>query len=299
MIVFPPEPEAAGAPAIGPVHLRYEDVCQDGRATLGGLPHALGEIVWRRLLADHPLSTGLREQGIVPMLTRLCLIGYPETISARRPLEGRGHFDLAHTTDDSGVVNRVLLNVWVSLHGIRARSHGPPPSGAGEPVLVGRVFAEHVFTRPFGPPESRKVARLSDAFGFPGGVPPKHAAWRSAEELGSLPEGALALDPEPLLDPAEIVFGLGHTDSNQHVNSLVYPRLFEEAALRRLAALGCGSLLLARAAEVSFRKPFFAGDRARIALRVYRSGAKLGAVGSFVSEAGGRAHSYLHMVWEP
>lgn len=307
MIVPPPEP---GAPrASGPVHMRYEDVCQDGRVALNGLPHAIGEIVWRQLLKDHPLSTGLREHGVVPMLTRLCLVGSAETVSVRRPLEGQGSFELAHTTDSDGAVNRVLLLIWLSLHGVRARSHGPPPPGAGEPVTVGRVFAEHVFTRPFGPPELRKVSRMPDAFGFPDGVPPARVAWRSAEELGQLPDGVVALDPEPILDPAGAVFGLSHTDTNQHVNSLVYPRLFEEAALRRFAALGCGSRLLARSAEIAFRKPFFAGDRARIAVRAYRRGDKLGAVGSFLPEIGpigaaespalGRAHSCVQMEWEP
>jgi len=166
-------------------------------------------------------------------------------------------------------------------------------------VTVGQVFTEHVFTRPFGPPESRKVLRLPDVFGFPGGVPPTRVAWRNAEDLGRMPDDAAPLDAEPFLDPTGIVFGLGHTDSNQHVNSLVYPRLFEEAALRRFAALGCGSRLLARGAEIGFRKPFFAGDHARIALRAYRRGERLGAVGSFLAEAGGRAHSSLQMEWEP
>jgi hypothetical protein len=310
MIVSLPEPEAADTPrASGPVHLRYEDVCQDGRVALSGLPHAIGEIVWRRLLKDHPLNTGLREHGVVPMLTRLMLVGTAETVSVRRPLEGRGTFELAHTTDSDGAVNRVLLRIWLSLHGARARSHGPPPPGAGEPVTVGRVFAEHVFTRPFGPPESRKVARMPDAFGFPDGVPPSRVAWRGAEELGRMPDGVVPLDAEPVLDPAGAVFGLSHTDTNQHVNSLVYPRLFEEAALRRFAALGCGSRLLARAAEVAFRKPFFVGDRARIVLRAYRRGDRLGAVGSFLPETGaidaangpplGRMHSCLQMEWEP
>ena len=38
-----------------------------------------------------------------------------------------------------------------------------------------------------------------------------------------------------------VVFGVVHTDSNHHVNSLVYFRLFEEAALRRFAQLGAAT----------------------------------------------------------
>src|SRR5205823_12900006 len=49
-------------------------------------------------------------------------------------------------------------------------------------------------------------------------------------------DGARALDEVAPDDFAE-TFGLVHTDSNHHVNSLVYIRLFEEAALRRFGKL--------------------------------------------------------------
>ena len=62
------------------------------------------------------------------------------------------------------------------------------------------------------------------------------------------------------MDPTPLPLGLAHTDANQHVNSLVYPRLFEEAVLRRLATLGKPTALLTRRAEVAFRKPAFAGE---------------------------------------
>jgi hypothetical protein len=65
-------------------------------------------------------------------------------------------------------------------------------------------------------------------------------------------------------------FGLDHTDSNQHVNSLVYPRLFAEAALRRLAELERPRRLLIRALDIAYRKPSFAGDRVRIHTRLFR-----------------------------
>ena len=91
-------------------------------------------------------------------------------------------------------------------------------------------------------------------------------------------------DPDFVLDPTPIAFGLDHTDPNQHVNSLVYPRLFIEAALRRLAAHRKSTRLLTRAAEIAFRKPSFAGDRARIAIRAFERGDQLGAVGLLISD---------------
>ena len=101
-----------------------------------------------------------------------------------------------------------------------------------------------------------------------------------------MPPGAEPLG-EDLLDPVPLQFSLGHTDSNQHVNSLVYPRLFEEAALRRLAGHGVDLRLLVRHADCIFRKPFFAGERALIRLQAFRLGDLFGAVGVFLPEAEG------------
>jgi hypothetical protein len=102
-----------------------------------------------------------------------------------------------------------------------------------------------------------------------------------------LPEGAHWIDQEFSLDPAPAVFGLNHTDSNQHVNSLVYPRMFEEATLRRFAELGRSTKMLARYSEMAYRKPSFAGQRARIVLRAFEAGDQLGAVGCLVTEEAG------------
>jgi hypothetical protein len=84
------------------------------------------------------------------------------------------------------------------------------------------------------------------------------------------------------LEPAgERRFGMMHTDSNQHVNSLVYPRLFEEAVVERAAGVAGSEGLLARAIDVRYRKPFFAGDRASLALAVARGDAGVEAHGVF------------------
>src|SRR5207302_4862207 len=148
-----------------------------------------------------------------------------------------------HTVDANGDVNRLLFNMWCTAWGPRGRTFGPPPPGAGEPVAVGRVFAEHVLTRLFAPPAERKVLQLA------GSVPSARWQWRDHGEVLRLPEGAAWLDEEFSPDPAEVVFGLTHTDSNQHVNSLVYPRLFQEAALRRLAHKGLSAAVLAERLE--------------------------------------------------
>ena len=76
------------------------------------------------------------------------------------------------------------------------------------------------------------------------------ASERRFDEVAPEPEVAVARHQVPLR------FGVMHTDPNNHVNSLVYPRVFEEAAM----ALR-GGIDPARALEVVWRKPIFAGER--------------------------------------
>jgi hypothetical protein len=159
--------------------------------------------------------------------------------------------------------------------------HGPPPDGAGRRIFAGRVFAEHVFTRPFADPSRRKVTRF-EAPGVPE-IPETKYAWRAPGELLQIPRGAVALD-DLSFESEPFSFGLDHTDSNQHVNSLVYPRLFREAALRRLTRIGRGCALLARFQETAFRKPCFAGEKVRVAVRTFEVDGTLGAVCALIDE---------------
>ena len=168
--------------------------------------------------------------------------------------------------------------------------------------MAGRLFGEHVLTRPFAPPEQRRVQRLD----IPGEPPVPAERYESSPlpALLELPPGATPVDDVLELDSAPIAFGLTHTDSNQHVNSLVYPRLFEEAALRRFAARGLPTAVLTRALEMGFRKPAFAGDVLRLALRAFRLGDRLGACGAFVAAAqagdlaAARPHAYACTLFE-
>ncbi len=144
---------------------------------------------------------------------------------------------------------------------------------------MGRIFAEHVLTRPFASPAERKVTRL-DAPGIPP-VPEDEHVLESTEALVESADG-------PLEEAGDFVFGALHTDSNQHVNSLVYPRVFEELVTRRLvqdARVPSAEKLSARAIELRWRRPFFAGERATIAMRLGEppgDGAwKCSAVGTF------------------
>jgi hypothetical protein len=164
--------------------------------------------------------------------------------------------------------------MWLEARAPIATTLGPPPPKDAPYELVGRIFAEHVITKPFAPPAERKVTRL-DAPGLPA-IPEDEHPWEPAE---ALVEGA------PLEPAGDIAFGMMHTDSNQHVNSLVYPRVFEEALLRRTGS----QALLARAVEMRWRKPFFAGERAALSMRVDGKS----AVGAFGDP--GKPHSTIRV----
>jgi hypothetical protein len=281
-LLQPPDVPAAQRGS-GRILLRYEDIAEDGRLVVQAMSPALGECVWKGLLLDAPSSKALRDQGVLPILSRLVLEGGDGPHGLDHPLSIDGRYELAHAVAADGSVDRLFVNMWAEAQAPVGRTHGPPPDGAGTSIRAGRAFGEHVITKPFAAPEERKVRRL-EAEGLPP-IPAARYDWRLPAATMELPLGAVALDavsPEP----TPIAFGLMHTDSNQHVNSLVYPRLFEEAALRRLASLGRGTRLLARYAESSYRKPSFAGERVRIVLSAFTLGDRLGAVGAFVDDAG-------------
>lgn len=296
MLQIPKRPEVPDDQrASGSVALRYEDVAQDGRVMLLAMPQAVGE-VWRVVLGDRDKSIALRDQGVLPILTRLVIEGAGGPISVRKPLQAEGCYQLAHTVDASGAVDRILLNMWASLSGPKSRTHGPPPPGAGESIDVGQVFAEHIFTKPFGPPAERKVTALAVP-GVPV-VPPVRWTFAPLATIGEIPPGAVPLDREQIADTTRITFGLAHTDSNHHVNSLVYPRMFEDAALRRIGAIGRSTTgLLSRRVELGYRKPCFAGDRMRILLQLFELDGHLGAAGTWVPESDleAKPHCWVRM----
>jgi hypothetical protein len=286
MFTVLPRPELpVDQSASGPMSLRFEDVSQDGRLMVRGIPHGLGEVLWREVLASHAIYRGLLAEGVVPILSRLVIGSLDAPIGIAKPLEASAGFQLAHTVNANGEVDRLILNLWLDAFGTCGVTYGAPPARAGERLHVGRVFAEHVFTKLFAPPAERKVLRF-EGHGLPP-VPEARYVWRPAEELFELPEGAEWLDGEVVVDAAPVVFGLGQTDSNQHVNSLVYPELIERAALRRFAALGAPTVLLPRFVEMVFRKPSFAGEAVHVATRAFRWGERHGvaAVVAGVGEA--------------
>lgn len=282
MTFIPAEPEVPAAQrASGPLVLRYEDIGQNGKLLLDAMPVVLGPSVWRAVW-QQGATAALAAEGVLPILSRFVIEGGEGPLSVMSAIEGEGKFQLAHTVGDDGAVERLVLNMWCNVYGEAGRTHGPPPANAGERLLAGRVFAEHVITRPFGPPEARKVTRISVP-GLPE-VPPDRYTWRPPEASIELPPGARWLDDEFTFDGTPVVFGLDHTDSNQHVNSLVYPRLFVEAALRRLWDHGRKKPLLARAAEIAYRKPSFAGERVRVALRAFARDDAAGVAAILVSD---------------
>jgi hypothetical protein len=249
----------------GQFWLRYEDVAQDGRVLLEPMCTSLG-VVWREELADHPLYPWCRDQGIIPITTRIVVDGTEGPFPVERAVDVEGSWDVTRSENPE----RLLLNIRTKLYAPIGRTNLPPPDDAGTRAVVGSVLAEHVFTRPFAEPNERRVTDIGD---FGRGA--ARVEWAEPKALW------LQIDASTYIDLATIAFGPTHTDSNQHVNSLVYPRLFEEAVLRRLAELGRPTQVLMRGLDVRYRKPSFMGDRLSLALRLFEREGRVAAAGAF------------------
>ena len=283
---FPPLPPPTSFDRDGGVaslRPRYEDIAQDGRLQLHALMPGLGVAVWQSLLSKLAAAGVFRAQGILPILRRLVAVGEDRPVSVNVPIGYEGSFRFAK--EQGG--ERLFLNMWLQAKAPIATTIGPDPLADALREPAGRVFAEHVITRPFAPPGERKVTRLDAP-----GVPPVPEAEHAFEATEALIEG-LALE-----EAGEVLFGQLHTDSNQHVNSLVYPRMFEELALRKLAAGPKRGPLLARSLDIRWRKPFFAGERARVVMNLAEgeSGSVV-VTGAFLGEAGiTKPHSTLQLL---
>lgn len=278
MLQLPEFPDVLSSQrAQSPVYMRYEDVAQDGSLKVLGMPHAIGLVCLGKLWFRTRMSNETRPHGIVPILTRLAMQAVGGPISVRNPVEADGSYQLAHTRDAHRNVDRILLNAYVDLHAPLGKTHSPQPPNAGRQAFVGRAFAEHVFTKPWHPAGERKVVALPTADGPL--APGPTQVFREALATLSLPEPTNWLDRELTFDPTPLTFGLTHTDSNQHVNSLVYPALFEDAGLRRLMDLGYDTKsMLVDYIDVAFRKPCFAGQRMFIWVRAFEHLGKVGVV---------------------
>jgi len=293
----PPDTETRQAV---PLPLRFEDLTQDGRLVLEALPNALGAIAWRGALPRDPFIRACGAQGIVAILTRFVIQAHPGPFAASAQLEAGGGHRVVLADD-----GRLMLDVGGVLHAPIGRTYAKTPRD-GERALAGEVLAEHAFTRLFAAPGRRRVTR-EDL----GGLPPvteTRPASPAPESVAALPEGATPLEPALRMDSVRFTFGLVHTDSNMHVNSLIYLRMFEEAALRRFVELGRGASWLAREVDIAYRKPCFAGQTIRVIQRAFEQSGRLGVVATLVPDPGGlsddaltrtRPHTFMRMMFEP
>ena len=267
---------------------------------LEALPTALWATVWSGLSSD-PSVRALYAAGIVPILSRLVLEGTPGPFPATAAAGAEGTFQFVRADD-----GRFLLEMWSNLSALKGSTYAPRGAARGiVPELAGSVFAEHVLTRPFAPAGERRVTSLN----FEGAPEIREvpSARTPVDALAAVPEGARPLEPARSIDPVPITFGVVHTDSNLHVNSLVYLRLFEEAALRRFVALGLGAAFLGRAIDIAYRKPSFVGQTVRVVQQAFEAAGRLGVGAVLVAEndtvsddalAAARPLAYVRMQFE-
>jgi hypothetical protein len=224
-------------------------------------------------LREHPISPWCRRERVAPVLTRLVVdCRSTDRVSARRPLRATGALALGHVPG-LREIDRIVVAMWVELAATADAQYDA--SGDGRSFIAGRIFAEHALVALFAPPEERKVRRLA-AEGYPP-VPP--LVWEATplDDLAVVPEGA-----EPLgatFEGPVTLLGPMHTDANRHVNSLVAPRIFEEAALAAFESCGVSRPGLVRMLEIGYPRPCFPGQRVRARLQAWRREAHYGASG--------------------
>jgi hypothetical protein len=294
-------PLASDSPEAISLPLRFEDLTQDGRLVLEALPNALGSIAWRSALPRDPFIRTCFDKGIVAILTRFVVHALPGPFAASAKLEARGGHRIVLADD-----GRLMLDVSGDIHAPIGRTYASTPHD-GERALAGQVLAEHAFTRLFAPTGKRRVTR-DDLADLPP-VTETRPASPAPESIATLPEGATPLEPELRLDGVPFTFGLVHTDSNMHVNSLIYLRMFEEAALRRFIELGRGAAWLGREIDIAYRKPCFAGQTMRVMQQAFTHDGRLGMVATLVPDPGDdvsrepiahpRPHTFMRMMFEP
>jgi hypothetical protein len=295
---LPAEPEIpAQHRAEGTLSLRWRDITQDGRLSPMVMPHGTSRL-WETLVSTFPGLSSMWRTGALPILTRMVAVGAGGPIGIAQPVSVRGSVQLAHGIGANGAVDRLFLNMWLRFQGKKGSTYDPQPQGKGETIDLGRLLVEHTVTRPFGAPDKRKVLKL-EAEGLPE-VPPERYDARPFDEILLLPKGVRALDDDLVPDVVPVIFGVRQTDSNQHVNSLVYIERFEDAALRRFADRGLDVAVMPYHYEIGYRKPAFAGDRLRIALRAFSGEGRAGAVGVFLPDGGDAAakpYAYVKMMF--
>lgn len=272
---YPKEPELPDSDAgEETTALRYDDVMQDGRVRLDAVWRPVGRLIWSRPEPSRVLAK--LGDGVGTVLARAVFEATEVRVPARAPVRTRAWFRFEHTRGDDGRVDRIQFNTWIRSTVLGEESPEP---------MLARAYGQRVFTRLGAKPGERSVTRL-EGLG-PDGVPAHRGEWLPARALLEIPRGAVLLDPVPRLDPGRVVFGLSHTDGNQHVNFLVYPRFIEEAALGRFLDLGVGAKIAARYVEIRYRKPSFAGDSLRIALQAFRNDASFGVIAAAIDDDGG------------
>ncbi|MBX3183433.1 MAG: hypothetical protein KIT72_03295 [Polyangiaceae bacterium] len=255
--------------------VRYEDITQVGRLRLEAVPQGVGLSAWRDLVARTPLMQLVTRQGLAAIPSRFFIEVTGGPLSIRDPLESVSRYALGRVASADGKTVRLLMNFHTDVYGVVGRTYPPRPPNRGERIHVGRIFSEQVWTRLFAPPGERRVLELPPEHGV-AELPLEDYAWREPSAASALPEGANLLDAAPVPDSVLQHFGLVHTDANQHVNSLVYPRLVEEAGLRALARRGLDFARLGVKLELAFARPCFAGQTYRFRAQVFEQPSEAG-----------------------
>lgn len=177
-------------------------------------------------------------------------------------------------------VDRLILETRATITGNPSIAAPPslgfePPFGAPAAAGTGRVL--HVLTRPLDPPGQRWVSEVPDEIAFLV-VQPFDEPYPTIPLLRALDDG-FAMLTEVSLDG---LWSVANSDVFQHVHAREYTTAVENGIGLALAQAGLPlETHVPSRARVIFRRPSFIGQRYRLHIRLFVSGANTVALAAF------------------
>ncbi|MDH4122215.1 MAG: hypothetical protein OEV94_10960 [Deltaproteobacteria bacterium] len=229
-------------------------------------------------LMDKANLDALRKDGIFPLMFFLDFESMP--YSLRQTFQEVDYaIQLFRFKGEDNGGDRLLLNMEGTMRG--EEGSGKPEhlfhdQHQGKKRVLAKARVVMALTRPTAPPGQRQVASLPQGASLLA-EQPWEEPYPSPEELGQPPAGWRREGGKGTAGVHSVdgVWGIPHTDPNQHVNVLNYIIEAENMNTRLLHEAGVPPQAHhLRRGRMVFRKPFFAGDTFRVSGQLFSRGGK-------------------------
>ncbi|MEW6778324.1 MAG: hypothetical protein AB1405_18645, partial [Bdellovibrionota bacterium] len=197
--------------ANGQQPLSFEDLTERAAVKLTSLLRLVARTNWPLFQENIIPNEQRTKTGLTAIIYRMELESTGNSVDLTKPAKVDVKISLAHAGE--GKDRRIISVSDIGLWGNAIRENNY--------VLAARVYIHHVFTRPFGPPENRRVTELEAPLGFSKPFPDRKIDFLRPEDLLSPPEGLKPLHSD-LSDGEPHVWAYELTDLNQHVHAMDY-----------------------------------------------------------------------------